>query len=240
MARIEVAMVFAAGFGKRMLPITNSIPKPMVKINGKPIIDYALDQLAEYGLKKAVVNTHHLAHILEEHLAERKAPQIIISHEDEILETGGGMVKALPLLGDKPIFSMNSDVITLDGKIPVLKRMEEMWDPEKMDVLMLLQKTENAVGYEGNGDFSLTTDGRIAKPSAENLPYVFTGLMIIKPEIFKNQEVKPFSIYRDFIHKKYIRNDNSLSRVFGLVHDGKWLHIGTPGGIEVAQYNLKN
>jgi MurNAc alpha-1-phosphate uridylyltransferase len=235
----EVAMVFAAGFGKRMLPITNTIPKPLVKVAGKTLLDHALDQLASAGVKKAVVNSHHLAEILESHLQKRQdLPQIIISHEDEILETGGGIVKALPLLGNQPVFSVNSDIMVIDGKSHALKRLAAEWDAQKMDVLMLLQPTEKSVGYEGNGDFDLCADGRIRRPSQEKYPYVFTGIMIIKPEIFAGQKEEKFSLYRDFIQPKYMQKDSTLSRVYGLVHDGSWLHIGTPEGIELAERSL--
>jgi MurNAc alpha-1-phosphate uridylyltransferase len=237
---LQVAMVFAAGFGKRMLPITNTIPKPMVKVAGTCLIDYTLDQLAAANVQTAVVNTHHLAQVLENHLKSRSAnaPKIVISHEENILETGGGIVKALPLLGSDPIFSLNSDIMLVDGATPALKRLEEFWDATKMDVLMMLHPVEAAVGYDGTGDFELTTDNRIMKPESGACSYVFTGVMIIKPEIFKDCIVEPFSVYRDFIHKKYIQSDNSLSRVYGLVHDGKWLHIGTPEGIKLAEDNL--
>jgi MurNAc alpha-1-phosphate uridylyltransferase len=235
----EIAMVFAAGFGKRMLPITNTIPKPMVKVAGKSLIDYALDNLADAGVKTAVVNTHHLADVLEKHLKNRMLlPNIKVSHEDVILETGGGIVKALPMLGNQPFFSVNSDIMVVNDKTNALKRLADFWDAEKMDVLMLLHPTEKAVGYEGQGDFDLTDDARIIRNDANSYPYVFTGVMISKPEIFGGLEEKPFSLYRDFIHKKYIQADGSLSRVYGLVHDGKWLHIGTPEGIKLAESNL--
>ncbi len=235
---IETAMVFAAGFGKRMRPITDKIPKPMVKISGKTMIDSALDKLAAAGVKKAVVNSHYLYDVLESYLAQRKnpSPKIKISREqDVILETGGGIVKALPILGSKPFFSVNSDIVWIDAKKPALQRMLEKWNPEKMDVLMLLHPVEKAVGYEGKGDFDLLPDGRLKRNDNGKHEYVFTGVMITKPEIFQGLEEKPFSLYRDFLHAKYIQKDGSLNKMFGLVHDGQWLHIGTPEGIEVAE-----
>jgi MurNAc alpha-1-phosphate uridylyltransferase len=236
----EVAMVFAAGFGKRMLPITKTLPKPLVKIGGKTMLDHALDQLAAVGVKKAVVNSHHLAETLEKHLQNRAGkPEIIVSHEDVILETGGGIVKALPLLGNKPFFSINSDIMVIDGKTPALARLAASWEPEKMDVLMLLHPVEGAVGYDGQGDFDITSDGSILKQDKPTHPYVFTGVMILKPEIFVGLEEKPFSVYRDCIQPKYMQKDGSLSKVYGLVHDGAWLHIGTPEGIEEAERALE-
>jgi MurNAc alpha-1-phosphate uridylyltransferase len=226
----DIAMVFAAGFGKRMLPITNTIPKPLVKVAGKTLLDYTLDNLAKAGVKTAVVNTHHLADVLEKHLKARgDNPHIIISHEPVILETGGGIVNAMPLLGDKPFLSINSDIMLVDGKTSAIKRLATNWNPEKMDALMLLQPVESAVGYDGTGDFDLSADGHIINDTATK-PYVFTGVMILKPEIFNGYKAEPFSVYRDCIAK--------LDKVFGLVHDGKWLHIGTPEGIKLAEAAL--
>lgn len=228
---LKTAMVFAAGFGKRMLPITNITPKPLVKVAGKSMIDYALDGIAAAGIKKAVVNTHHLADVMESHLKARNGkPEIVISHEDVILETGGGIVNALPLLGDEPFLSMNGDIILVDGQTSALQRLSAAWNPEQMDVLMLLHPVETAVGYDGSGDFDLSPDGHIINNAASK-PYVFTGVMIMKPQIFKGYKAEPFSVYRDCIAK--------LDKVFGLVHDGKWLHIGTPEGIGLAEAALK-
>lgn len=239
MDKPDTAMVFAAGFGKRMLPLTNTIPKPLVKVSDKSIIDYTIDSLDKFGIKNIVVNTHHLANKVQEHLKCLKTnAKISISHEEEILETGGGLIKALHLLGNKPFFSLNSDTIIADGEASFLARMANAWNPDKMDVLMLLEPLEEAIGYDGNGDFDLTDDGRILRSDNEKRKYVFTGAMIIKPELFKNEAIRPFSIYREFIEPKYIQKDRSLDRVYGIVHDGKWLHIGTVEGIKVAEHNL--
>jgi len=235
----DTALVFAAGFGKRMQPITNKIPKPLVKVNNKSLIDYALDNLSNAGIKRAVVNTHYLAEKIQGHLKKRNTPpKTSISHEDPILETGGGIVRALLKLGSKPFFTINSDIIITNGNENALKRLSDFWNPDKMDVLMLLHDKEKAVGYDGTGDFNLSKDNHIIKPDQGDCKYVFTGVMIIKPEIFKGVDEKPFSVYRDFIHLKYRHNDGSLSRVYGIEHDGKWLHIGTPEGIGEAEKAL--
>lgn len=238
--KITTAMVFAAGFGKRMLPITNATPKPLIKIAGKAIIDYSLELLSSFGVGKIVVNSHHLANQIHGHVNGLKGfvPEIIISHEDEILETGGGLVKALPLLGRDPVLTMNSDVIVQDGEFSLLERMNDAWDPDKMDVLMLLIPTKNAVGYDGRGDFLLADNGQIIKDDSKENPYVFTGVMVIKPEIMRDAPSGSFSIYRDFLHEKYITKDKSLAKVFGIIHDGKWLHIGTPDAIKLAEKHL--
>ena len=241
MDKPDTAMLFAAGFGKRMRPLTETIPKPLVKVLDKPIIDYSVDLLEKYGVGKIVVNTHYLADQIKAHFEATKTnSEIIISHEEEILETGGGIVKALPLLGNKPFFSLNSDTIIADGEESALERLSNYWDPDKMDVLMLLHRVGDAVGYDGAGDFDLTDDGRIVQSDAHEKPYVFTGAMIIKPEIFKNEPIRPFSVYRDFIKPKYIQKDKSLKRVYGLIHDGKWYHIGTIAGVGLAENHILN
>ena len=236
----ETAMVFAAGFGKRMKHLTEKIPKPLIKVNGKCLLDYALDNVAEAGIKKVVVNTHYLADQVKEHVRNRdKLPKISISHEDAILETGGGIVKALMRLGEKPFFTINSDVILTSGATNFFKRIVQAWNPETMDALMLLQNTSKAIGYDGSGDFNLSDDGHLIKPISEKCDYVFTGVMLIKPDIFKGVDEKPFSVYRDFLHPRYHHKDGSLSRVFGVVHDEKWIHVGTPESIKDAEEALK-
>lgn len=236
----DTAMVFAAGFGKRMKPLTDKTPKPLIKVNNKCLLDYTLDNLAEAGIKKAVVNTHYLAAQIHNHIQNRSGfPKILLSHEEDILETGGGIVKALLKLGNKPFFTVNSDVIITNSENNFFQRLSNNWQPEKMDALMLLNKTKEAIGYDGEGDFNLSEDGHLIKPFNGKCDYVFTGVMLIKPEIFKDMEEKPFSIYKDFLHTKYHHNDGTLSRICGVVHDSKWIHVGTPEGIKEAENNLK-
>ena len=238
----QTAMVFAAGFGTRMRPITNNIPKPLVKVNGKPMLDYALDALAEVGVEKAVVNTHYLAGQIAEHVEGRKNPQIIISHESPtILETGGGIVNALPLLGDKPFYVINTDTLWVDNGKPALLRLAEFWNPAKMDALLLLAKVATAVGYDGSGDFNLLPDGILQRNlNTSACEFVYSGVMIIKPEIFHGLDAKPFSIFRDFLFKKpeYNSENGAMPRLYGLAHEGKWLHVGTPDAIKLAEYAI--
>lgn len=232
-------MVFAAGLGKRMLPLTEDMPKPLIKVAGKALIDYSLDSLAQAGIERAVVNTHYFPDMLKDHVLDREGrPEVFISYEKELLDTGGGVFKALPLLGARPFISVNSDSIILDGKKSAFKRMFEEWEKLDGDVLMLLQPVEKAVGYDGEGDFGLTEDGRLTRSKSGSAPYVFTGAMIMRPEIFADAPDGVFSIYRDFIHDKYILPDGSLSRVYGIVHDGKWLHVGTPDGVKLAEKEM--
>lgn len=227
----DSAMIFAAGFGKRMRPITDTIPKPLVKVAGKALIDYTLENFANAKVDNLVVNTHYFPEKVYSHVSGRKYgnSKITISHEDEILETGGGIVKALTYLGHKPFFSANSDVIILDNAgSSYLDRLAKFWNPEKMDVLMLLQPLERAIGYDESGDFCLSSDGVVNKPdSGRN--YVYTGTQIIKPELFNGFKEEPFSLR--VIYNNLILN----GRISGIVHDGDWLHIGTPEGIKIAE-----
>src|ERR1700754_1173660 len=156
-------MVMAAGYGTRLRPLTDSVPKPMVKVLGVPLIDVALDRLAAAGVERAVINLHHLGDQIRAHLKERKQPEIVFSQEDEILETGGGIVKALPLLGDEPFFTVNAKIIWLNGKTDCLERMAQALDPDKMDALLLLHSTARAVGYDGMGDFLMDPTGRLKR-----------------------------------------------------------------------------
>lgn len=234
----KTAMLFAAGFGKRMLPITETTPKPLVKVAGKPLIDYGISTLKQAGVKNIVVNTHHLSDKIATYIKNLNDNSIIISHEKEILETGGGIVNALPLLGDEPIFTLNSDIILMSDKEPALKSLCDLWDPKKMDALMLVVPLAKTVGYDGNGDFNLTKDGRIIKPNAKSFDYVFTGAMIIKTSIFKTVAKKPFSVFKDFLYKNNLQEDGSLKNVYGTIHNQKWLHIGTKEGINLAETAL--
>jgi MurNAc alpha-1-phosphate uridylyltransferase len=160
----RTAMVLAAGKGERMRPITNKIPKPMVAVAGKPLLDHVLDRLADAGVARAVVNMHYLADQIERHLAKRKKPQIVISDEREkLLDTGGGVVKALGKIGNEPFFHVNSDTIWIDGVKPNLDRLAERFDAASMDALLLLAPVTSSIGYSGRGDFLMRPDGRLER-----------------------------------------------------------------------------
>lgn len=239
----NIAMVFAAGFGKRLLPITKNCPKPLVKVGNKTLLDRALDKLSQIGVDNAVVNTHYLAEQIHHHIEKRtnKTPKINISYEKEILETGGGIVNALPLLGEKPFFTINSDITWIDQEIPALERLRSKWSPDIMDALLLLQPVEKAIGYEGTGDFNIEDNGQLILKNESPKAYVFAGVMIIKPELFSDMDVHPFSIFRDALFKTNLQESGLLNRMFGLVHDGDWLHVGSPDGLEKAnQYFSKH
>src|SRR2546421_2209329 len=194
------AMVLAAGLGTRMRPFNGQLPKPLVRVGGKALIDYVLDRLADQGVERAVVNVHHLADQIERHLAQRRQPKIVISDErSELLGTGGGVAKALPQLGDAPFFHVNSDTIWIDGVKPNLARLAEAFDPDRMDALLLLAPTATSVGYGGRGDFAMAPDGRLARRGeGEVVPFVYAGTAILAPALFADAPAGPFSLTRLF------------------------------------------
>jgi N-acetyl-alpha-D-muramate 1-phosphate uridylyltransferase len=229
-------MVLAAGFGKRMQPFTASVPKPLVMVGGKTLIDRNLDWLAESGVNEAIVNTHHKAEMLEAHLAKRTRPHISISREQEILETGGGIKNALPLIGSEPFFCINSDVICLDGEMPALQRLEQAWDSDQMDALLLIHPVREAIGFSGPGDFFLEQGQlrrRLEEPTA---PFVYTGIQMLHPRIFKNTPDGAFSL--NLLYNRDMTDTGELKRVCALVHDGAWLHVGDPEGVRLAEAEL--
>src|SRR3990172_12172817 len=171
------AMVLAAGFGTRMRPLTDRMPKPLVSVAGKTLLDHVLDRLTEAGVERAVVNVHHFAEKMIDHLESRNDPRIVISDERGLLlDTGGGVLKALPELGEAPFFHLNADTIWIDGVKPNLARLAEGFDPLTMDALLLLAPTAGSVGYAGRGDFSMASDGRLRKRAErEAAPFVYAG-----------------------------------------------------------------
>jgi MurNAc alpha-1-phosphate uridylyltransferase len=225
------AMVLAAGLGLRLRPITNNTPKPLVKVSGKALLDHTLDRLVAAGVQRAIVNTHYLAEQIEQHLKNRIDIEIIISSEAEnLLETGGGVKKALQYLGDEPFYICNADVLWLNGPTPALSCINERWDADEMDVLLMLHSTVEAYGYTGRGDFKIDSRGKLVrKLEREITPYLFTGVEIAHPRIFKNTPDGPFSL--NIIYDKAIK----AGRLYGVIHDGEWFHIGTPDGLKEAE-----
>jgi MurNAc alpha-1-phosphate uridylyltransferase len=228
------AMVLAAGLGTRMRPYNGHVPKPLVEIGGKSLIDYSLDRLADAGVTRAVVNVHHLADVLERHLAARQRPQILFSDERaELLGTGGGIVKALPQLGDAPFFLVNSDTVWLDGVKPNFVRLAEAFDPEAMDALLLLAPTTGSVGYAGRGDFAMLPDGRLRRRAErEVVPFVYAGAAVLAPALFTEAPAGAFSLTVLF--------DRAVGkgRLFGLRLEGVWMHVGTPEAVAAAEAAL--
>lgn len=230
------AMVLAAGFGKRMRPLTDHLPKPLIPVGGIALIDRALDWLANAGVQEAVVNSYYKAALLEAHLATRKTPKIRMSREETILETGGGICNALPMLGDAPFFSVNGDVICLDGETPALKRLWAHWDDAAMDALLLVQPVEKTVGYDGPGDFFLEAGKLRRRAEAEAAPFVFTGVQLLHPRLFDTAPGGAFSM--NVLYNRDMSCDGTLHRVAALVHDGRWLHVGDPEGLRQAEAAL--
>lgn len=227
------AIVLAAGLGTRLRPLTLTTPKPLVKVGGKCLLDWALDQVAAAGIESAVVNTSYLYEQVEAHLANRTvAPRIHLSREEPVpLETGGGIAKALPYLGAQPFIVLNSDTICIDGSMPALERLWRAWEKAgDIDYLMLLHPREKAVGFYQPGDFILRDDGAIRRPNAgEEAPYVFTGIEIIHPRAFADCPQGAFSL--NVLWNKLKDRDGWYRRIGAIVHDGDWLHVGDKQGL---------
>ncbi len=228
---IRRAMVLAAGLGQRMRPITDTLPKPLVTIGGKAMLDHALDRLSDAGVEEAVVNVHHLAGRIEAHLAGRARPRVRISDERaQLLETGGGVKKALPLLGAEPFFHVNSDSLWSERGASNTAAMAAGWDADRMDMLLLLARRETSIGFDGAGDFFRDDDGRLARRGpAAGAPYVYAGVAIIKPALFDETPDGPFSL--NLLFDRTIASGT----LFGLVLEGQWLHVGTPEAIAPAE-----
>ncbi|MGA9197961.1 MAG: nucleotidyltransferase family protein [Pseudolabrys sp.] len=229
------AMILAAGLGTRMRPLTDTLPKPLVKVAGKPLIDHVLDRLAETGVECVVVNVHHLADQMQRHLAQRKQPQIVISDERGLLlGTGGGVKKALPELGDAPFFHINSDTIWIDGVKPNLARLADAFDPAAMDALLLLAPTNGSIGYSGRGDFAMAADGQLRKRAEQEVaPFVYAGAAILSPALFKSTPEGELSLTTLFDRAAQAR------RLHGLRMEGLWMHVGTPEAIASAEAAIK-
>lgn len=232
MIKIETGMVLAAGLGTRLRPITNEKPKALVTVQGRTLIDRAFDHLESVGVKRAVVNTHHKAEMIERHLAGRKTPFITISHEPVLLDTGGGIAKALAHLGE-PFFAVNSDAVWLNGRVPALIRLAQAFDPKRHDCALLMQETVPAVGYEGRGDFFLDQLG-VPRRRRENevVPFLFAGVQLLSHRLFAGEPVEPFSMNR--LWDKAIAN----GRIIAVVHDGTWYDVGTVAGLAATESRL--
>jgi MurNAc alpha-1-phosphate uridylyltransferase len=229
----QVAMVLAAGLGKRMRPLTETLPKPLVPVAGRTLIDRVLDRFEAAGVPRVVVNLHHFHAALEAHLARRATPRIDLSPEPDLLETGGGVRRALPLLGSGPFYVSNADVLWFDGNRPALERLARAWDDTKMDVLLLLHPTISAFGYEGAGDYFCDTLGRLRYRRGHEIPpYIFAGLQVLHPRLFKDTPEGPFSL------KRLYDRAEAEGRLWGLVHDGLWFHVGTPEGLAEVEARL--
>jgi N-acetyl-alpha-D-muramate 1-phosphate uridylyltransferase len=227
----KTAMVFAAGLGLRMRPITDTLPKPLVKVGGRALIDHCLDRLAENGVERAVVNLHWLADQIEAHLAGRRSPKILISDERAtLLDQGGGIKRALPMIGDDPFLICNTDAFWIEGPRSNIARLASAFDPEAMDILLLVAASAGAVGVDWPGDFTMSHDGRLESRKPRHVaPFVYTGVGIVKPELFANEPAEVFRL-APFFHAAAARG-----RLYGVRLDGIWVHVGRPESIAQAE-----
>jgi MurNAc alpha-1-phosphate uridylyltransferase len=231
----KTAMVLAAGLGTRMRPLTIHRPKALVEVGGKPLIDHALDRLRDAGVERAVVNVHYLADSLEAYLGARARPAIAISDERaRLLETGGGLKKARPLLGDEPIFAANIDSVWIENR-PALDALAAAWDPAEMDAVLLLAPLADTLGFDGPGDFFMAPDGRLThRGEAAAAPFAYVGFQILKPQLVDPGPAdEPFSIF------PYWMRAAEAGRLRGVVLDGFWMHVGDPEARDAAEARLK-
>jgi len=227
------AMVLAAGLGLRLRPITNDRPKPLVEVDGRTMLDRALDHLEAMGVERAVVNSFYLADQIEAHLAARAKPVTEISHEETLLDTGGGIANALGRLEPGPFFAINADILWLDGRTPALTRLAAAWEDKNMDALLLVHGTAKAFGYKGFGDYTVDEIGRMSRrEESEVAPYVFTGIQVLHPRLFVDAPSGAFSL-----NLLYDRAE-SAGRLHAIVHDGEWFHIGTPDALAETEAEL--
>ncbi len=230
----ETAMVFAAGLGTRMRPLTDQVPKPLVKVAGKPMIDHVLDRFDASGVATAIVNVHYLADQIETHLSTRTRPKIIVSDErGKLLDQGGGIRKVLPLLGEAPFFLANTDAFWLDGPCDNLRVLAEAWNPDAMDILLLVAATTASVGVDWAGDFLMSPDGRLSRrKETEVAPFVYTGVGIVEPQLFAAETRDVFRLAPFFFAAA------EKGRLHGRRLDGLWLHVGTPEAIDEAERRI--
>lgn len=235
MTPLSHAMVLAAGLGTRMRPLTDDRPKPLLPLAERTLLEHALDRLEDAGVTETVVNAHWHAAQIEALLADRVAPRITIQHEETLLETGGGVKRALPRLGDAPFAVVNGDAYWLNGPTPALERLAAAFDAAEMDGLLLLVRTAQVDGEVGLGDFMLDPLGRLRRPKEREMsPYLYGGVQILHPRLFDGAPEGAFSLNR--LYDRAIEAE----RLFGLVHDGVWFHLSTPRDLQRAELALQS
>jgi MurNAc alpha-1-phosphate uridylyltransferase len=224
-------MVLAAGLGTRMRPLTDTMPKPLVQVGGKALLDHMLDRLRDAGVETAVLNVHYLADQIVRHVASRAMPRCVISDErEDLLGTGGGVVKALPLIGAAPFFHVNADTLWIDGVRPNLVRLAEAFNPAAMDALLLLAPTSGSVGYDGRGDYTMTPNGHLQRRGERDVaPFVFAGAAILSPALFEGAPHGAFAL------TKLFDRAGQAGRLHGLRLEGQWMHVGTPEAVAEAE-----
>lgn len=226
----KMAMVLAAGLGSRMRPITDTLPKPLVAIAGRTLLDRGLDSLAAAGVETAIVNVSHLADQIVAHVTGRRSPKIVISDErDGLLESAGGIVRALPMLGSHPFFIVNADTFWIDGKQPNLAALALAWDNTSMDILLMLADMSKSTGHDGKSDFLLGSDGRLARSAGAPEGLIYAGAAIVHPRIFAGAPTEPHSL------NVYFDRAIAAGRLYGHRMDGRWITVGTPDAIAPAE-----
>lgn len=235
--RLDTAMLMAAGLGKRMRPLTATRPKPLVRVGGQALIDHALDRIEEAGIRRTVVNVHYLADAVEAHLkarATRSGADYPVSDErPKLLETGGGLIKALPLLGDAPFLCANSDNIWINGPADSIRALADRWDGERMDALLLVVPHARATGNRSLGDFHMDAQGRLSRRKPGRVaPFVYTGVQILSPALIQDPPSDVFSTN--------IFWDRAIAegRAYGLSHSGLWFDVGTPESIPLVEAGI--
>ena len=233
----KTAMIMAAGLGKRMRPLTATKPKPLIEVAGKPLLDHVLDHLLTAGVRKVVVNVHYLADSVEAHLANvARGLEVVFSDErDQLLETGGGLIKAAPLIDADPFLAVNSDNFWVDGPADTLKLLASHWDDERMDALLLLVPLARAENHRGMGDFHMDRAGRLRRRDRSRVaPFVFTGIQMLSKRLLRDAPEGPFST--NILWNRAIEE----GRCFGAVHQGLWFDVGTPKSIKMTETALQN
>lgn len=226
----KTAMVLAAGLGKRMRPITDTLPKPLIKIAGRTLLDRGLDALAEAGVERAIVNVHYLPDRIIAHLADRTVPEIVVSDERAgLLDSAGGIVKALPALGPKPFYVLNADTFWIDANGSNLARLALEWDAASMDILLMLASVDSATGHSGGTDFLRAADGRLTRARSDPRGLIYAGAAIVHPRIFEGAGAVPHSL------NLYFDRAIAAGRLFGSVLRGHWITVGTPDAIRPAE-----
>lgn len=230
----KTAMVLAAGLGKRMRPLTDTMPKPLVAVAGRTLLDRGLDMLAAAGVEKAVVNVHYLGSQIVEHVRTRAAPAVAISDErDRLLDSAGGIVAALPRLGSEPFLILNADTFWIDRDGSDLERLALAWDGARMDILLMLARTDNATGHSGGTDFLIGPDGRLARAASAEDGLIYAGVGIVHPRIFAGAKVEPHSL------NLYFDRTITAGRLFGMAMNGHWITVGTPDAIAPAEAAIR-
>ena len=230
----DVAMVLAAGLGTRMRPLTLDRPKPLVEVAGRTMIDHCLDKLAEAGVARAVVNVHHFPQMVKDHLTARTNPAVAISDESgQLLETGGGMIRALPLLAADPFFCINSDNLWVDGPQDVFRQLSKAWKPDNMDALLLVVPHARAANHKGKGDFHMDANGRLTlRRSGRIAPFIYSGIQLVSQRLLRDAPPGPFGTM--VLWKRAMAE----ARLYGVSHLGLWYEVGSPDAIAPTEEAL--